>query len=826
MNILILEDDLRDAGSIEREIQNSLPLFCFKHVRTKTAFIRDLKNYTPEIVLISGAFRGLDRLTALRLVRDRAPKARAIIISKALSDEEAADCIKAGAADYVRKDRLTRLVPAIRKAVEKKRARDEREKAEMALRENEEKYRTLTENINIGMFRSTAGRQGRFLEANPAMYTMLGYETREEFLAVKPADIYWDSQDRAKFNAKLLRNGSIKNLESLLKRKDGSCLIVSETAVAVRDSKGRVRYYDGIIEDIYEKKLMERRVEHLNRILRAIRSVNQLITKETDRSRLLRRACKNLIETRGYFHAWIALTGEDGMVTETAEAGLGKNFLPAAKRFKSGDLPYCGEKALKQPDVLIIEDPQVSCSGCLLEDTCDSKAALCIQLHYRKRIYGILSVSLPVEYACLLEERSLFKEVSGDISYALHNIGMAEKHRKAENALRISESRLKKAQRVARLGCWDWDIVTDELYWSDEIYRIFGLKPQEFGATYEAFLNTVHPDDRALVMHAVDEAVYQRKPYNIEHRIVLPDNAIKVVNEQGEVTYDRSGKPVRMLGTVHDITERKEMERMLVQSEKMASLGTIAAGIVHEINNPMGYISSNLRMLEKYCRKCTAFFAELDAAIAKCLESVPGEKEAIVKKLTECKREAKIDFILEDMLNAVTESLEGSEKVNKIVSDMKDFSREGKFEMQKADINKGIEKTLNVIWNELKYKAKIRKELGGLPEITCDPQRINQVVMNILLNAVQAIEKHGTITIKTGRTNSYVFIQISDTGTGIPGKEVGKIFDAFYTTKTPGHGTGLGLSISYKIIRDHGGSIDVKSSVGRGTTFTVKLPLS
>ena len=180
---------------------------------------------------------------------------------------------------------------------------------------------------------------------------------------------------------------------------------------------------------------------------------------------------------------------------------------------------------------------------------------------------------------------------------------------------------------------------------------------------------------------------------------------------------------------------------------------------------------------------------------------------------------------MSDIKAAVDESLEGAEKVKNIVLDLRDFSREEKFDIKPADINNGMEKTLNVIWNELKYKVGVIKEFGNIPQVECDIQRLNQVFMNLLANAAQAIERRGTITIKTFCEGDWVVVQISDNGKGIRKEHIKRLFDAFFTTKEAGKGTGLGLSISYRIIQEHNGIINVKSEVGKGSTFAIKIPV-
>jgi signal transduction histidine kinase len=185
-----------------------------------------------------------------------------------------------------------------------------------------------------------------------------------------------------------------------------------------------------------------------------------------------------------------------------------------------------------------------------------------------------------------------------------------------------------------------------------------------------------------------------------------------------------------------------------------------------------------------------------------------------------------LDFILGDTANLIKECQEGAERIKKIVTDLKDFAHPGADKMKYADINKGLDSTLNIVWNELKYKTTVTKEYADLPEVKCYPQQLNQVFMNILLNAAQAIEKEGEIKIVTRAFDGYAEINISDTGMGIPKEKLSKIFDPFFTTKEVGKGTGLGLSVSYNIIKKHNGTIDVESTVGKGTAFTVRIPVA
>jgi signal transduction histidine kinase len=205
----------------------------------------------------------------------------------------------------------------------------------------------------------------------------------------------------------------------------------------------------------------------------------------------------------------------------------------------------------------------------------------------------------------------------------------------------------------------------------------------------------------------------------------------------------------------------------------------------------------------------------------KDLNSIAGKLETIAA----FEEEIDIDFIFDDFPNLVKECSEGSERIKKIVIDLKNFAHPGEDKQKLADINRNLDSTLNVVRNEIKYKASVKKDYGDLPEVLCHPQQLNQVFMNLFVNAAQAIEKDGEIKVQTRAANGFVEIRISDTGVGIPKENTKKIFDPFFTTKDVGKGTGLGLNVSYNIIKEHNGTIEVDSTVGQGTIFTVRIPV-
>lgn len=305
----------------------------------------------------------------------------------------------------------------------------------------------------------------------------------------------------------------------------------------------------------------------------------------------------------------------------------------------------------------------------------------------------------------------------------------------------------------------------------------------------------------------------------------IDDYIVKPVNAE-EVT-----ARLRAAQRIIDLEdEHRKTQSWLLQSEKMASIGQLAAGVAHEINNPTGFVSSNLKTLLDYQKdigELTQEYGQLvrDLNEVASADGLPPAIKEKVKSVLALEKELDIGYILDDARDLVDECAEGMGRIKKIVLDLKDFAHPGENELQTVDINNGIESTLNVVWNELKYKATVKKEYGDIPPVECYAQQLNQVFMNLLVNAAQAIEKQGDITIATHADNGSVQIDISDNGSGIPEENLAKVFDPFFTTKEVGKGTGLGLHMAYNIIQKHAGTIEAKSTVGEGTTFTIRIPV-
>ncbi len=312
-----------------------------------------------------------------------------------------------------------------------------------------------------------------------------------------------------------------------------------------------------------------------------------------------------------------------------------------------------------------------------------------------------------------------------------------------------------------------------------------------------AFDFIIKPFDPIYMLKAIEKAVTYRRLRSIErnYRIDLE----KALKEQSR--------------------ELERANEIVLQNEKMALMGQIAAGVAHEINNPVGFISSNLESLDKYTRRLLDFVRVQSELLDRY--SPPEELEQI----REVRKKLRLDRIADDIPKLLVETMEGVVRIKEIVRNLKGFSRSDNDEFVMTNINEVIGKSLEMVKNELKYVAKVETDFGDIPPTLCLPNQLTQVMMNLLINAAHAMETQGEITARTWQADGNIFISISDTGCGIPDELKERIFEPFFTTKAVGKGTGLGLSISYDIILKHSGELTVESTPGKGTTFTIRIPI-
>ncbi|MFC0348648.1 ATP-binding protein [Undibacterium danionis] len=370
--------------------------------------------------------------------------------------------------------------------------------------------------------------------------------------------------------------------------------------------------------------------------------------------------------------------------------------------------------------------------------------------------------------------------------------------------------------------------------------NVLGYRPEEMIEDQNFWFEHLHPEDRSEIFSSL-AMLFSEGKKTYEYRFLSSTGQYVWMHDMLKLIRDERGNPIEVVGSLTDITERKSMEvalqkkgeeqrlliaqlneaqEQLIQSEKMATVGQLAAGVAHEINNPIGFINSNMGSLKNYIETLFSVLDQYDLLVKK----FPAGHD-VTKRFEAIQEKADLDFLRTDVQELLGESMDGLKRVKDIVQSLKDFSHVGEVQLIEADIHHGIDSTLNIVMNEIKYSATVIKEYGQLPLVKCLISQLNQVFMNMLVNAAHAMKQMGQITIRTCQQDDWVIIQFIDNGCGISPEALPRIFEPFFTTKPIGSGTGLGLSLSYGIVKKHGGRIEVNSEINVGTCFSIFLPI-
>ncbi|MFC1928364.1 ATP-binding protein [Chloroflexota bacterium] len=536
---------------------------------------------------------------------------------------------------------------------------------------------------------------------------------------------------------------------------------------------------------ITESKQTEEQIKHLTLSLRAIRNVNQLITREKNREKLLQEACRLLTDASSYSNAWIALLDESGKLLAHAESGWGRDFLPLLEQLKLGKIPACGRQALEQASVVVADELASTCTGCSLQDRLNGKVALTVRLEHAGKVYGLMSASMPGAFATD-EETGLFEEAAGDIAFALQNMVLEAKQKEMEVTIIASEGKYRDLYSnapTAYVSVGPDGFITES---NQAAQQLFGYSEGELCTIPVLDLYAEESKSKAKLMfdkrfkqglNIVDEEmVYQRKD---DKKIYGLLSASVVMDKDGQIIASRS--------VVIDITERKKMEEQIIAQDRLASIGQLVSGVAHEINNPLtGVIGFSDLLLER---------------------DLPDDVKADLKIVNdEAKRTA---IIVQNLLTFARKQPEGKAPV---------------------DINEQIQKVLNLRAHEQSVNniQVIAHFASDLPQVMGNSSQLQQVFFNIVINAeffmLEAHQK-GNLTIITERTEGFVRCSFADDGPGISEEHMRNLFTPFFTTKEVGKGTGLGLSICYGIVIEHGGRIYAESEPGKGATFIVELPV-
>lgn len=698
------------------------------------------------------------------------------------------------------------------------------------------RYQAVFDNASVGM--ATLSLDRRWLTVNPALCRMLGYDAptllKKNWSEIThPDDL---ASNIAEFEATLRGEKTGYCIEKRYIRADGSVIFTNLSAQLIRDTAGAPEYFIGIVEDITARQQAEQQNRLFSDRATALLELPR-VAENRDEQDFMQYAITQVERLTASKIGFIHFVNDDGNSIElvTWSVSTLAHYCKAVfnRHYPLSDAGIWAEAARRMQPIIINDYGNAEGRQGLPAGHAHLERFISVPVIEDGRVCMIMGIG---------NRETPYNEVDVETAQLIGSeTWRIVQRRRSERAL-LAASQVVNASPVV---CFRWQSSEGwpVAFVSDNV-RQWGYSPDDLIANDPPFAKLVHPDDLARIVEEVTRNTVSRAAcFEQEYRLLTRDEKVIWVVDRTRVVRDEQGQVLWYDGVLTDISERKERQNelsaalaeqrklnrrleeannQLLQSEKMASIGQLAAGVAHELNNPIGFVHSNLGTLDAYLNDLMNL---IDAYQHLSVQHATGTPEMFA--LERLRSQVDFDYLRSDIFQLVSESKDGLARVKKIVQDLKNFSRVGEQAWQPADLHQGIDSTMNIVWNELKYKCQVIKDYGQLPPVFCLIAQLNQVFMNLLVNASHAIERQGTITIRTRTIDpDHVSIEISDTGVGIAAENLTRIFDPFFTTKPVGKGTGLGLSLAYGIIERHHGRIEVESKVGVGSTFRVILPIN
>ena len=750
IRVLHLEDSPRDAELIRERLGIENVACDILLTGSRDSFETALAREPFDLIICDYNLPGYNGVAALKHAQAAQPDVPVILISGTVGEEQAVECLHIGATDYLLKDRLERLVPAVRRALQEAETRRGRQRVETALGDSESRKAAILDSVLDCIV--TMDGHGTVIEFNSAAARTFGY-AKAQAIGRSLADLIIPPKYRERHHAGLARylatgEGPLigKLVEITAMRSDGTEIPVELTITAIRS--GPATIFTGVLRDITARRQAEATLrDERDRAQQYLDTAEVILLKLDLEGRILlvnRYACAVL--------GW------------TAEELLGRRWnetcLPARIRDEIAVNflhPFGGELSVS-------ESPILTRAG-------------------EERLF---------EWRC-----RLLRDESGQVVGSFSSGTDISERNLAVEALIKAEERMRFVLEAAGAGIWDLDFTTGVLQWSDILESQNGLQPGTFGGTLEALIERVHPQDRDALLETMT-AHQSGGTFSTEHRTLWPDGTVRWLSGAGRIDTGPTGEPVRGVGISLDVTERHTLEAQYQQAQKMEAIGRLAGGVAHDFNNLLTVILG-------FCELLLAGLTPDDPRHADVTEiQHAGARAAgLTRQLLAFSRKEIIEPRLLDL--------------NGIVADIR------------VMLGRLIEEDVTIVLNLWPALAPVKADRG----------QMEQIVLNLALNARDAMPKGGTLTIETAnvelrehdvqthvavKPGPYVVLTVTDTGTGMTTDVQARLFEPFFTTKEPGKGTGLGLATVHGIAAQSGGGVAIDSEVGRGSSFMVYFP--